>query len=67
MKPTHNQAVGGGVAGGGLALILVWLIPQVSNLVIQATEASALTIAIGSVVSFLARYLQNLTPDGEIP
>lgn len=57
MKPTLNQAVGGGVAGGGLALILVWLIPQISDLTIAATEASALTVAISAVVSFAIRYL----------
>lgn len=57
MKQPTNQAVGVGVAGGGIGLVLVWLLPQITDLVIEATEASALTIAFSAIVSWIVRYL----------
>lgn len=57
MNPSPNQAVGGSVGGGAVGLILVWLLPQVTDLVIEPTEASALTIAFSAIVAWLVRYL----------
>jgi hypothetical protein len=56
-KPSANQAVGGATFGGGVAVIGVWLIPQVTTLHIDATEAAMLTAAGSAVVSALVRWV----------
>ncbi len=55
--PSANQAVAGGSIGGALGAILVWLLPQVSTIEIDATEGAWLAVAFGTVFAGLIRYL----------
>jgi len=57
MKTEQNRTVTGGVTGGGAAVITVWALPQLTDLVIENVEASALTVAFTALFSWLVRYL----------
>ncbi len=57
MKPTINQAVMGGGAGSALGVIVVMFLPKLTDITLDATEASLLTAAFGVVFSWLIRYL----------
>lgn len=57
MKPTGNQAVVGGGIGSALGVIAVVMLPKLTALTFDATEASMMTAALGIVFAWLVRYL----------
>jgi putative flippase GtrA len=56
LKPTQKVAAGG--IAGALSIILVWMIEEFARIKIPAEVASALTVVIGVLTSYL-------TPAGE--
>ena len=62
MKPTGNQAVVGGGIGSALGVIVVVMAPKMTSLVLDATEASLMTAALGVVFAWLVRFLPKPRP-----
>lgn len=64
-QPSHRAtAVGGGV-GGAIGVLVVVMVPKLSELTLDATEASMLTAALGIIFSFGMSYIPK--PGGSIP
>ena len=57
MKATGNQAVVGGGVGSALGVIFVVMMPKLTELTLDATEASLMTAAMGTLFAWLVRYL----------
>ena len=58
-KPTANNAVGGAAAGGAIGVIIVIAAKTWGDVEWDATEASAMTAAVGTLAAFLFRYLRK--------
>ncbi len=56
-NPKANAAVGASGIGGALGVILVMFIPEFTDITLDATKASLLTAAFGTVFAALVRYL----------
>ncbi len=54
---SHARIVTGGGVGGALGVIAVVMIPKLSELTFDATEASLMTASLGIFFSFLVRFL----------
>ena len=61
-NPKANAAVGASGIGGALGVILVMFIPKFTDITLDATEASLLTAAFGTVFAVLVRYLPKPSP-----
>ena len=54
---SHGRTVAGGTVGGALGVVVVVMAPKLTELTLDATEASLMTAALGIIFSYLVRYL----------